>query len=71
MSARESSAVERAVAEALTAGEAASLRALAAKHEIALSTLRRALRRRGVAPRAHRSGELHHSHSRQAICEAA
>ena len=56
MSGRESSAVEHAVAEAATAP---SLSAVARRHGIAVSSLRRALRRRGLEPRKHLRGEAH------------
>ena len=61
MSARESAAVATAAAYALD-NPSISLSEVARQHEIALSSLRRALRRREVAPRPHPSGDLHPSH---------
>lgn len=58
MSAVETPAVTQAV-ELILAG--ASVSSVAKQHNLALSTLRRALRRRGVAPKAHPSGPDHHA----------
>lgn len=55
MTARESSAVANAAAYAIK-NPAISLSEVARKYEIALSSLRRALRRREVAPRPHPTG---------------
>lgn len=59
MTARESSAVEAAV-NLVLAGTSVS--AAAAHHGVAISSVRRALRRRGVAPLTVPSGEAHHAY---------
>ena len=68
MSGRESAAVERAVAD--VSSTPLSLSEIARRHEVAVSTLRRALRRRGVAPREHPSGDAHHERRQAARAQA-
>jgi transposase-like protein len=68
MAARESAAVERAVAEALTAPSQSEV---ARRHGIAVSTLRRAMRRHGQPPRTVPSGEAHHERRKAAAQEAS
>lgn len=58
MTARESGATERAVAAAL-ANPTYPLTEVAKTYEIAVSTLRRAMRRRGHAPRPYLRGSAH------------
>lgn len=57
MAARESAAVERAVAHALAHG---NISEAARVHEVAISSVRRALRRRGNPPRKPPSGAEHY-----------
>lgn len=61
MAGRESAAVERAVAASL-ADPARSLRSLAVEHDVASSSLRRALRARGVPARTAPAGPAHHAY---------
>lgn len=61
MAGRESAAVERAVAAAL-ADPSRTLRPLAAEYGVASSSLRRALRARGVPARTALAGPAHHAY---------